>query len=136
MLCGYSSYPRDYDYAAFKTVADEVGALTMADISHIGGLVAANVMRNPFDSGFDVVTTTTHKTLRGPRGGLILSKAAHAKKIDSCGVSGSAGRPAHEQHRRRGDHLQEGGGASNSSNTRARLCAIRRHWPRRFSQKV
>jgi glycine hydroxymethyltransferase len=83
VLCGYSSYPRDYDYAAFKKVADEVGALTMADISHIGGLVAANVMRNPFDSGFDVVTTTTHKTLRGPRGGLILSKAAHSKKIDS-----------------------------------------------------
>jgi len=82
VLCGYSSYPRDYDYAAFKKVADEVGALTMADISHIGGLVAANVMRNPFDSGFDVVTTTTHKTLRGPRGGLILGKAAYAKKID------------------------------------------------------
>jgi glycine hydroxymethyltransferase len=74
VLCGYSSYPRDYDYAAFKKVADEVGALTMADISHIGGLVAANVMRNPFDSGFDVVTTTTHKTLRGARGGLILSR--------------------------------------------------------------
>ena len=74
VLCGYSSYPRDYDYAAFKKVADEVGALTMADISHIGGLVAAGVMRNPFDAGFDVVTTTTHKTLRGPRGGLILCK--------------------------------------------------------------
>src|ERR1700749_1163358 len=67
VLCGYSSYPRDYDYTAFKKVADEVGALTMADISHIGGLVAANVMRNPLDFGFDVVTTTTHKTLRGPR---------------------------------------------------------------------
>jgi hypothetical protein len=73
----------DYDYAAFKKVADEVGALTIADISHIGGLVAANVMRNTFDSGFDVVTTATHKTSRGPRGGRILSKAAYAKKIDS-----------------------------------------------------
>src|SRR5258706_8728951 len=62
VLCGYSSYPRDYDYASFKEVADEVGALTMADISHIGGLVAANLMRNPFDSGFDVVTNTTHQT--------------------------------------------------------------------------
>jgi glycine hydroxymethyltransferase len=93
VLCGYSSYPRDYDYAAFKKVADEVGALTMADISHIGGLVAANVMRNPFDSGFDVVTTTTHKTLRGPRGGLILSKAAHSKKIDCSVFPGLQGGP-------------------------------------------
>jgi len=93
VLCGYSSYPRDYDYASFKEVADEVGALTMADISHIGGLVAANVMRNPFDSGFDVVTTTTHKTLRGSRGGLILSKAAYARKIDSAVFPGLQGGP-------------------------------------------
>jgi glycine hydroxymethyltransferase len=93
VLCGYSSYPRDYDCASFKEVADEVGALTMADISHIGGLVAANVMRNPFDSGFDVVTTTTHKTLRGSRGGLILSKAAYAKKIDSAVFPGLQGGP-------------------------------------------
>lgn len=74
ILCGYTSYPRDYDYADFKKVADAVGAYTMADIAHIGGLVAANVMRNPFDYGFDVVTTTTHKTLRGPRGGMILTR--------------------------------------------------------------
>jgi glycine hydroxymethyltransferase len=93
VLCGYSSYPRDYDYASFKAVADEVGALTMADISHIGGLVAAGVMRNPFDTGFDVVTTTTHKSLRGPRGGVILTKAAHAKKIDSSVFPGLQGGP-------------------------------------------
>ncbi len=93
VLCGYSSYPRDYDYAAFKAVADEVGALTMADISHIGGLVAAGVMRNPFDAGFDVVTTTTHKTLRGPRGGLILAKKAHASAIDSAVFPGLQGGP-------------------------------------------
>lgn len=74
ILCGYTSYPRDLDYSIFKRVADEVGAFTMADIAHIGGLVAAGVMRNPFDYGFDIVTTTTHKTLRGPRGGLILTK--------------------------------------------------------------
>jgi glycine hydroxymethyltransferase len=73
-LCGYTSYPRDYRYEDFKKVADEVGAYTMADIAHIGGLVAAGVMANPFDAGFDIVTTTTHKTLRGPRGGMILSK--------------------------------------------------------------
>ncbi len=93
VLCGYSSYPRDYDYAAFKAVADEVGALTMADISHIGGLVAAGTMRNPFDAGFDVVTTTTHKTRRGPRGGLILSKKEHAKAIDAAVFPGLQGGP-------------------------------------------
>ncbi len=93
VLCGYSSYPRDYDYAAFKAVADEVGALTMADISHIGGLVAAGAMRNPFDADFDVVTTTTHKTLRGPRGGLILSKKAYGAQIDSAVFPGLQGGP-------------------------------------------
>ena len=93
VLCGYSSYPRDYDYAAFKQVADEVGALTMADIAHIGGLVAADVMRNPFDAGFDVVTTTTHKTLRGPRGGMILCRQAFAQKIDSAVFPGLQGGP-------------------------------------------
>jgi glycine hydroxymethyltransferase len=93
VLCGYSSYPRDYDYASFKTVADEVGALTMADVSHIGGLIAAGVMRNPFDAGFDVVTTTTHKTLRGPRGGLILCRKEHAQKVDAAVFPGLQGGP-------------------------------------------
>ncbi|HXC53893.1 MAG TPA: serine hydroxymethyltransferase [Rhizomicrobium sp.] len=93
VLCGYSSYPRDYDYASFKRVADEVGAATMADISHIGGLVAADAMRNPFDAGFDVVTTTTHKSLRGPRGGLILCRQEHARKIDASVFPGLQGGP-------------------------------------------
>lgn len=93
VVCGYSSYPRDYDYADFKRVADEVGALTMADVSHIGGLIAANVMRNPLDAGFDVMTTTTHKSLRGPRGGLILCKAEFAKKIDASVFPGLQGGP-------------------------------------------
>jgi len=93
VVCGYSSYPRDYDYADFKRVADEVGALTMADVSHIGGLIAANVMRNPLDAGFDVMTTTTHKSLRGPRGGLILCKETFAKKIDASVFPGLQGGP-------------------------------------------
>jgi glycine hydroxymethyltransferase len=93
VLCGYSSYPRDYDYSSFKAVADEVGALTMADISHIGGLVAAGAMRNPFDSGFDIVTTTTHKTLRGPRGGLVLCRKELAKAIDAAVFPGLQGGP-------------------------------------------
>jgi len=94
VLCGYSSYPRDYDYAAFKAVADGVGALTMADISHIGGLVAAGAMANPFDAGFDVVTTTTHKTLRGPRGGLVLADDEEmGRKINTAVFPGLQGGP-------------------------------------------
>jgi glycine hydroxymethyltransferase len=61
ILCGYSSYPHDLDYAAFKRIADEIGAVTMADVSHIGGLIAGKAMRNPIDDGFDFVTTTTHR---------------------------------------------------------------------------
>ena len=93
VLCGYSSYPRDYDYAEFKKIADEVGALTMADVSHIGGLIAGGVMRNPVDAGFDFVTTTTHKSMRGPRGGMILCKAEHKKAIDKSVFPGMQGGP-------------------------------------------
>ncbi|KAI5120617.1 hypothetical protein M0805_008093 [Coniferiporia weirii] len=70
IICGASAYPRDWDYAALRSAADEHGALLMADIAHTSGLVAAQVLENPFDY-CDVVTTTTHKTLRGPRAGLI-----------------------------------------------------------------
>ena len=93
VLCGYSSYPRDLDYAAFKAIADEVGALTMADVSHIGGLIAAGVMRNPLDAGFDFMTTTTHKSLRGPRGGMVLCKSEHARRIDASVYPGLQGGP-------------------------------------------
>ncbi len=93
VLCGYTSYPRDYDYEDFKKVADAVGAITMADISHIGGLVAAGVMSNPLASGFDIVTTTTHKSLRGPRGSLILCKAKYADVIDKSVFPGLQGGP-------------------------------------------
>jgi glycine hydroxymethyltransferase len=93
VLCGYTSYPRDYDYAAFRRIADEVGARTMADVSHIGGLIAGGAMRNPFDAGFDVVTTTTHKSLRGPRGGMILCKKEIAPAIDKSVFPGLQGGP-------------------------------------------
>ena len=93
VLAGYTSYPRDYDYTDFKRVADEVGALTMADVSHVGGLIAGGAMRNPFDHGFDVVTTTTHKTLRGPRGGMVLCQAEHAKTVDAAVFPGLQGGP-------------------------------------------
>ncbi|MBT4384527.1 serine hydroxymethyltransferase [Candidatus Peregrinibacteria bacterium] len=93
ILCGYTSYPRDIDYAMFKRVADEVGALTMADVAHIGGLIAGGVMRNPFDYDFDIVTTTTHKSLRGPRGGMILCKEEHKKTVDKSVFPGLQGGP-------------------------------------------
>lgn len=74
ILAGFSAYPRELDYAKFAEVGKEVGALLVADMSHVAGLIAGGVAKNPFDYGFHVITTTTHKTLRGPRGGLILSK--------------------------------------------------------------
>ena len=74
ILAGFSAFPRTIDYAAIKSIADDVGAIAMADMAHIAGLIAAGVLRNPFDDGFEVFTTTTHKTLRGPRGALIMSK--------------------------------------------------------------
>lgn len=76
ILAGFSAYPRELDYAKFAAIAKEVGpdCLLMADMAHIAGLIVAGVAKNPFDYGFHVITTTTHKTLRGPRGGLILSK--------------------------------------------------------------
>ena len=74
ILAGFSAYPRELDYAKFAEIGNEVGALLMADMAHIAGLIVAGVAKNPFDNGFHVITTTTHKTLRGPRGGLILSK--------------------------------------------------------------
>ena len=74
ILAGFSAYPRELDYAKFAAIGNEVGALLMADMAHIAGLIVAGVAKNPFDYGFHVITTTTHKTLRGPRGGLILSR--------------------------------------------------------------
>lgn len=74
ILAGFSAYPRELDYAKFAEIGEEVGALLVADMAHIAGLIVGGVAKNPFDYGFHVITTTTHKTLRGPRGGLILSK--------------------------------------------------------------
>lgn len=73
ILAGFSAYPRELDYEKFASIGNEVGALLMADMAHVAGLIAGGVSKNPLDYGFHVMTTTTHKTLRGPRGGLILS---------------------------------------------------------------
>ncbi len=92
ILVGYSAYSREIDYKGVKKIADEVGAYTMADIAHIAGLIAAGEMANPVPL-FDVVTTTTHKTLRGPRGGMIMCKAEHAKAVDKAVFPGLQGGP-------------------------------------------
>jgi glycine hydroxymethyltransferase len=93
LLAGWSAYPRQLDFARFREIADEVGALLMVDMAHFAGLVAAGIHPNPIDYGADVVTTTTHKTLGGPRAGVILSKEQYAKKIDSAVFPGQQGGP-------------------------------------------
>jgi glycine hydroxymethyltransferase len=93
LLAGWSAYPRQLDFARFREIADEVGALLMVDMAHFAGLVAAGLHPNPLDHGADVVTTTTHKTLCGPRAGVILCKEQFAKKIDSAVFPGQQGGP-------------------------------------------
>jgi glycine hydroxymethyltransferase len=95
ILAGFSAYSRELDYKKFVDIAREVGAVAMADIAHIAGLIAGKACQNPFDAGFDVITSTTHKTLRGPRGGLILVRESEelAKKIDRAVFPGLQGGP-------------------------------------------
>ncbi|HXG52867.1 MAG TPA: serine hydroxymethyltransferase [candidate division Zixibacteria bacterium] len=92
IVAGASAYPRVIDYAKFRSIADEVGALLMVDMAHIAGLVAAGLHPNPVPYA-DFVTTTTHKTLRGPRGGMVLCRAEHARTIDSKIFPGMQGGP-------------------------------------------
>ncbi|MFH1426249.1 MAG: serine hydroxymethyltransferase [Candidatus Kerfeldbacteria bacterium] len=92
LLAGYSSYSRDLDYEKLQEIAEEVGAVSMMDMAHIAGLVAGGVMKNPVPI-MDVVTTTTHKSLRGPRGAMILCKEKFAKQIDKAVFPGLQGGP-------------------------------------------
>ncbi len=92
IVCGASAYPREIDFAKFREIADEVGAYLMVDMAHIAGLVAAGVHQNPVPYA-DFVTTTTHKTLRGPRGGMVLCKEQYAKAIDKALFPGTQGGP-------------------------------------------
>ena len=93
IICGYSAYPRTIDFAKFRAIADEVGAYLLADIAHIAGLVATGHHPSPIPY-CDVVTTTTHKTLRGPRGGLILTRDAElGKKLNKAVFPGTQGGP-------------------------------------------
>lgn len=95
ILIGFSSYSREPDYQKFVDIAREVDAYVVADMAHISGLIVAGVAKNPFDFGVDVITTTTHKTLRGPRGGLILIRESEdlAKKINKAVFPGLQGGP-------------------------------------------
>lgn len=92
IVAGFSAYSREIDWQRFKDIADEVGAFTFADIAHIAGLIAGKQLNNPVPI-FDVVSTTTHKTLRGPRGAIIMCKEKYAKKIDSAVFPGMQGGP-------------------------------------------
>lgn len=92
IVAGASAYPREIDFKKFKEIADEVGAMLMVDMAHIAGLVAAGLHQNPCEVA-DFVTTTTHKTLRGPRGGVILCKEKYAKAIDKAIFPGTQGGP-------------------------------------------
>jgi len=95
ILAGFSAYSRELDYEKFVAIGREVGALVMADVAHIAGLIAGKAAKNPFDAGFDLMTTTTHKTLRGPRGGMVLVRESEdiAKKIDKTIFPGLQGGP-------------------------------------------
>jgi glycine hydroxymethyltransferase len=92
LLVGYSAFSRDIDYERVQAIADKVGAITMADVAHIAGLIAAGEMNNPVPI-IDIITTTTHKTLRGPRGGMIMCKEKYAKIIDKAVFPGFQGGP-------------------------------------------
>ena len=97
IVAGYSAYSREIDWQKFKAIADEVGAYSFADIAHTAGLIAAGEMNNPVPI-FDVVSTTTHKTLRGPRGAMIMCKEKYAKQVDRAVFPGMQGGPH--------DHIQ------------------------------
>lgn len=95
ILAGFSAYPRELEWQKIADIAKEVGAVAVADVAHIAGLIAGGAAKNPFDYGFDVMTSTTHKTLRGPRGGLILTRDSEelAKAIDKAVFPGLQGGP-------------------------------------------
>ena len=99
LLAGFSAYPRELDYKAIADIAHEVGAVAVMDAAHIAGLIAGGVHENPFDHGFDVITSTTHKTLRGPRGGMVLTHkdAEIALKVDKSVFPGLQGGPLMHQ---------------------------------------
>ena len=123
IVAGASAYPRIIDFAAFRGIADEVGALLMVDMAHIAGLVAAGVHPSPFGHA-EWITTTTHKTLAGPRGGAVFCRAVDAAALDKAVFPGLQGGPLEARHRRQSGVLQAGGhsGVQRAPGTHGRQC--------------
>ncbi len=113
IVAGASAYPREIPHGKFAEIAQEVGAKLFVDMAHYAGLVAAGLHDNPVPVA-DFVTTTTHKTLRGPRAGLCVCKAEYAKDLDRTRVPRHPGRAADARHRRQGDLLRRGAAAASS----------------------
>ena len=110
IVAGASAYPREIDFSRFAEICKEVEALFMVDMAHIAGLVAGDQHPSPVPWA-DFVTSTTHKTLRGPRGGFVLCKKDWAAKVNQAVFPGHAGRAADARHRRQGDRLRRGAAA-------------------------
>ena len=126
--CGTTAYSRTLDFDAFRAIADEVGAVLFADIAHIAGLVATGAASLARSARAHIVTTTTHKTLRGPRGGMILCDAAYAKKIDSAVFPGGQGGPLMHVIAAKAVALPGGGSAPPSATTARRSSPTRARW--------
>ena len=135
ILAGYTAYPRAIDFAAFRQIADEVGALFWVDASHFIGLVAGGAYPSPVPHA-DVVTFTTHKALRGPRGAMIVCREEHAKAIDKAVFPMMQGRAARALHRRQGRGAQGGDGSGLPGPTPSGPYATRGRWRRGSPTRV
>ena len=132
IIAGGSAYARIIDFAAFRSIADEVGALFLVDMAHFAGLVAGGVYPSPVPHA-QVVTSTTHKTLRGPRAGLILCDRRARQGDRQVGVPRHAGRPAGARDRGQGGRLRRGADRRLQASTPARWWTTPRRWRRRWS---
>ncbi len=121
IIGGGSAYPRILDFARMRQIADKVGAVLLIDMAHFAGLVAGGAHPSPVPHA-QIVTTTTHKTLRGPRAGMILCQQQFAAAVDQKRLPRPAGWPADPRDRRQGRGLSRGAGARDSSNMRSKLC--------------
>ena len=135
IIAGATAYSRIIDPAPLREIADEVGALLMFDAAHIAGLIAGGVHPNPVPYA-DIVTFTTHKTLRGPRGGCVLSRGRARPGHRQGDVPGPAGRPARARHRGQGGGVPRGGRPVVRGLRRRRSSATPRRWPRRWPARA
>ena len=134
IFCGGTAIPRTIDFAAFAEIAREVGAVLVADIAHIAGLVAGGAHPSPVGHA-DVITTTTHKTLRGPRGAMIMTHGGARHRHRQGGLPRPAGRPAQPHHRRHRRRAARGGRSRSSAPTRTRSSRTPRRSPPRSIER-